>query len=139
MPNASFNIQLQGFPAANRDAVVSLVSEATGQRIERKPFLDGSLLVRDLNPGFYELEVRHPNLISAIDKRRIRLFPQVPPTKVTVLVPPDLFRDTPIRDIPDIDLTPIRQAASAAKDSLTPLAGKIAGEAIKASDWNTLV
>jgi hypothetical protein len=139
MTKASFNIQLQGFPAANRDATVSLVSEATGQRIERKTFLDGSLQVKDLDPGFYEVEVRHPNLIGPIDRRRVRLFPQVPPTKVTVPIEPDLFRDTPIRDIPDVDLAPIRQAAAAAKESVAPLGSKIAGEAIRAADWNALV
>lgn len=139
MAKASFNIQLQGFPPANRDATVALVSEATGRRIERKTFLDGSLIVRDLDPGFYEVEVRHPNLLTPIDRRRVRLFPQLPPTKVSVPVSADLFRDTPIRDIPNLDLTPVRQAASAAKESLTPVGEKSTGEAIRASDWNTLV
>jgi hypothetical protein len=139
MAKASFNIQLQGFTPANRDATITLVSEATGQRIERKTFLDGSLLVRDLDPGFYEVEVRHPNLLTPIDRRRVRLFPQIPPTKINVPVAPDLFRDTPIRDIPDLDLTPVRQAATAAQESLTPISGKIAGEAIRAADWNTVV
>ena len=137
--NAAFNIQLQGYPPANRDAVVQLRHEATGAVVERKPFLDGSLLVRDLEPGFYELEVRHPNLIEPIDRRRVRLFPQLPPTIIPIPVPPVLFRDTPIRDIPDVDLGPVQQTSAAVRDQLRPIAGKSPGEAFRASDWNTLV
>jgi hypothetical protein len=55
-----------------------------------------------------------------------------------VIVPPDLFRDTPIRDIPDADLTPVQQAASETKALLQPLAAKAPGEVIRASDWNAL-
>ena len=136
---AAFNIQLQGFPAANRDATVRLVHEATGAVVERRPFLDGSLLVRDLNPGFYELEVRHPNLVTPIERRRVRLFEQPAPTTIFVPVPADLFRDTPIRDIPDADLRPVQQTAADARTRLQPIAAKAPGEVIRAADWNTLV
>jgi hypothetical protein len=136
---ASFNIKLQGFTAANRDATVELVEEATGAAVQRKPFLDGSLQVRDLNPGFYEMVVRHPNLTLPIERRRIRLFPQPQPTVVTVPIPADLFRDTPIRDVPDRDLSPVRQAAQAAAQAVAPIAAKAPGEAIRAADWNVLV
>ncbi len=139
MTKAAFNIQLQGFTAANRDATVTLTEEATGATTERKPFLDGSLLVRDLNPGFYQMTVSHPNLTLPIDTRRIRLFPQIPPTMVTVPIPANLFQDTPIQDVPDKDLSPVRQLASAAADAVAPIAGKLAGEAIRAADWNVLV
>lgn len=136
---AAFNIQLQGFTPANRDATVRLVHEATGQVIERKPFLDGSLKVPDLEPGFYQLQVSHPNLINLIDNRRIRLFPQPAPTFVPVPVPADLFRNNPIRDILDADLGPVQGAATAVRQQLQPLAAKGPGEAIRAADWNTLV
>lgn len=135
---ASFNIQLQGFTPANRNAKVQLVEEATGQTVDRQPFLDGSLQVRDLNPGFYQMTVTHPNLTFPIETRRIRLFPQPQPTIVTVPVPADLFRDSPIRDIPDRDLSPVRQAASGAAQAVAPIAVKTAGEAIRAADWNIL-
>jgi|SRR5215216_38523 len=134
----AFNIQLQGFPAANRDANVRLVNQLTGVAVERKPFLDGNLLVRDLDPGNYELEVTHPNLLQPIERRVIRLFPQPIPTFVPIPVPADLFRDTPIRDIPDADLAPVQQAATGARDRLGPIAGKSPGEAIRAADWNIL-
>jgi hypothetical protein len=135
---AGFNIQLQGYTPANRNATVRLVEDATGQEIQRKPFLDGTLQLRDLNPGFYTMTVTHPNLAVPIDTRRVRLFPQPQPTVITVPVPADLFRDSPIRDIPDKDLTPVRQAAQAAAQAVAPVAVKTAGEAIRAADWNAL-
>ncbi len=135
----SFNIQLQGYTPANRDAVVRLVNQSTGQVIERKPFLDGSLLVRDIDAGMYELEVRHPNLVQPIDRRPVRLIPQVVPTFVPVPVLPELFRDSPIRDIPDKDLTPVQQAATAAREQIRPVSTKAPGEVIRAADWNALV
>jgi len=136
---AAFSFQLQGYPVANRDAVVTLTHEATGTTIERKPFLDGSLLVRDLEPGFYEMTVSHPNLVTPIDKRRIRLFPQPAPTQVNIPVPADLFKDTPIRDIPDADLGPVQKATSDVKTRLSPIGTKASGEVIRAADWNLLV
>lgn len=138
MPKAAFDIRLEGYVPANRDAEIQLVNQATGQSVVRKPFLDGSLLVRDLDPGNWELTVRHPNLINAIDRRIVRLFPQPIPTRIPVLVPPDLFRDTPIRDIPDADLAPVQQTAAAVATNVAPLAGKAAGEVIRADDWNVL-
>ncbi len=135
----SVNIQLSGYTPANRDATVRLVNQATGVAIERKPFLDGSLVVRDIDPGLYQLEVSHPNLLTPITQRPIRLIPQIAPTYVPVIVPPELFRDTPVRDIPDKDLTPVQQAAAGVKAQLQPISSKASGEVIRASDWNALV
>lgn len=139
MAKASFDIRLEGYPAANRGAMIELVNQATGQKVERQPFLDGSLLIRDLDPGNWELSVRHPNLVNAIDRRIVRLFPQPMPTRVPVLVRPDLFRDTPIRDTPDADIGPVQQAAATIARTLEPVAGKSPGEVIRAEDWNVLV
>lgn len=138
MSKAAFDIRLEGYVPANRDAEVELVNQATGQTITRKPFLDGSLQVRDLDPGNWEMTVRHKNLINAIDRRVVRLFPQPFPTRVPVIVRPELFRDTPIRDIPDADLSPVQQTAAAAASNVGPLAGKAPGEVIRAEDWNVL-
>ncbi|MBU1054943.1 MAG: hypothetical protein KKC46_14110 [Proteobacteria bacterium] len=135
----SFNFKMRGFAAANRDAVFELVEESTGTKLERKPFRDGSLTIRDLNPGFYQLKVKHPNLINPIDQRRIRLYPQKQPTVVHVPIPEDLFKDSPIRDIPDADLTPVQQAATEAAEKVAPLSPKAPGEVIKSNDWNVLV
>lgn len=138
MPKATFDIRLEGYSPANRDAEIELVNQATGQQVVRKPFLDGSLLVRDLDPGNWELTVRHPNLINAIDRRIVRLFPQPMPTRVPVLVRPDLFRDTPIRDVPDADVAPVQQTAATVARTVAPIAGKSPGEVIRAEDWNVL-
>lgn len=136
---AAFHIQLQGYAPANRDAEITLVNEATGAKVIRKPFLDGTATVRDLDPGYYQLQVSHPNLVNLIDNRRVRLFPQPAPTVIPVPIPADLFRDTPIRDIPDADVRPVQGAANAVREQLRPLGAKGPGEAIRASDWNTLV
>lgn len=138
MAKATFDIRLEGYTPANRDAVVRLVHQSTGQQVERKPFLDGSLLVRDLDPGSWEMTVTHPNLVNAIDRRVVRLFPQLIPTRVPVIVRPDLFRDTPIRDVPDADLAPVQQQAGAITADVGRLATKAAGEVIRAEDWNVL-
>jgi hypothetical protein len=69
----------------------------------------------------------------------VRLFPQATPTFIPIPVPEDLFRDTPIRDIPDADLGPVQQAVTSSRDRLQPIVGKGPGEAIRAADWNTLV
>jgi hypothetical protein len=138
MARAAFDIRLEGFSPANRDAMVDLVNQATGQRVTRKPFLDGSLLVRDLDPGNWELTVSHTNLINPIDRRIVRLFPHPMPTRIPVFVPPDLFRDTPIRDIPDADIAPVQQTVAAVSANVAPLAGKAPGEVIRAEDWNVL-
>lgn len=135
---AAFDIRLQGFPAANRDAEITLKNQVTGQEFKRKPFLDGQLLLRDLEPGPYEMKVEHPNLVQPIDRRTIRLFPQPFPTRVPVTVRPELFRDTPIRDIPDADLSPVQQTAAASREAVAPLATKAPGEVIRAADWNQL-
>ena len=135
---STLNLQLQGFPPANRDAEVTLVNSATGQTLKRNPFLDGSLAVRDLDPGLWDVKVTHPNIINPIYTGRVRLFPQIVPTLVPIPIPPAIFRDTPIRDIPDANLGPVQQAATATRDSLAPIANKAPGEVIRAADWNTL-
>src|SRR3954468_9836997 len=136
---AGINLQLQGYVAANRNAQINLVNQVTGEKIARQPFLDGTLLLRDLDPGPYELEVTHPNLIEPIERRKIRIFPQPGPTFVAVPVPADLFRDSPIREIPDADLAPVQQTADSVRRRLAPLAAKGPGEAIRSADWNALV
>jgi hypothetical protein len=135
----TFDFQLTGFPAANRDAEITLVNEGTGQKITRNPFLDGSLVVRDLDPGLWSVKVTHPNVVSPIFQSKVRLFPQVIPTRVPIPIPDFVFKDTPIRDIPDANLGPVQQAVTAARDSLNPIQGKAPGEVIRAADWNTLV
>ena len=137
--SATLNVQLQGHTPAFRDAEVQLVNQATGASVTRKPFLDGSLIVRDLDPGVYQMRVTHPNLTLPIDNRPIRIFDQLPATLIPVRVPPTLFLDTPIRDIPDADLGPVQTLSTSVRDRATALGGKASGEVIRAADWNGLV
>lgn len=134
----AFKMQLQGFQPAFAEATVKVTNVGTGAAVERKPFLDGTVTISDLAAGQYELEVTHPNLVLPIDRRKIKLFPQVPPTFVPIPIDPVLFKDSPIRDIPDADLGPIQQTAAAVQQRIARVGGKIAGEAIKSADWNDL-
>ncbi len=139
MSKGTAQFQLSGFPAANRDAEVEIVNKATGQSIKRNPFLDGSLVVRDLDPGLWDVKVTHPNLVATpIFTGRIRVFPQPLPTYVPIPVPPVVFKDTAIVDVPDANLGPVQQAVTVVRDSLGPLGTKAPGEVIRAADWNTL-
>ncbi len=139
MTKGTAQFQLSGFPAANRDAEVEIVNKATGQSIKRTPFLDGSLVVRDLDAGLWDVKVTHPNLVATpIFTGKIRVFPQPLPTYVPIPVPPVVFKDTPIADVPDANLGPVQQAVTVVRDSLGPLAAKAPGEVIRAADWNTL-
>jgi len=134
----SLNVQLSGFPAANRDAQVTLTNAATGQSITRAPFLDGSLVVRDLDPGIWQMKVTHPNLVTPIFQQPIRVFSQLPPTYVPVPIPPTSFQDTPIATVPAANLGPVQQALTSIRDSIGPVQGKSPGEVIRAADWNVL-
>lgn len=136
---STMKLQLQGFPAANRDAEVTLENRETGQVLKRSPFLDGSLSVRDLDPGMWEVKVTHPNVINPIYTGRIRLFPQPAPTFVPIPIPQAVFKDTPIRDIPDANLGPVQQSLKGVGEALGPIGAKAPGEVIRAADWNTLV
>lgn len=135
---SALNMQLQGFPAANRDAEVTLVNTATNQTIKRNPFLDGSLTVRDIDAGVWDVKVTHPNVITPIYTGKVRVFPQPRPTFLPIPIPEIVFRDTPIRDIPDANLAPVQQAVTRAAESLAPISAKAPGEVIRASDWNIL-
>ena len=134
----SLNVQISGFPAANRDALVTLTNTATGQTITRSPFLDGSLVVRDLDPGLWQMKVTHPNIVTPIYQQPIRVFPQLTPTFVPVPIPPAIFQDTPIATVPEANLGPVQQALTSIRDSIGPVQGKSPGEVIRAADWNVL-
>jgi hypothetical protein len=134
-------INLQGFPAANRDATVVLKNVNTGLEVKRKPFLDGSAVIRDLEPGLWEVQVEHPNVINPIRPHigPIRVFPGRTPTVINVPVPAALFKNNPIADVPDADLGPVQATLDNVKSQTEGLGGKQAGEAFLAADWNRLV
>jgi hypothetical protein len=131
-------LNIHGFPAANRDLEVELRDPISNVVVKTaKPFLDGTTRLPKVAPGAYELTLRHPNLVAPVLRRPIRVLP-TGDTAVTVVIDPAKFRNTPIEDIPDANLTPVRQMADSVAETVLPLAAKQPGEAIKADDWNLL-
>jgi hypothetical protein len=131
-------LNIHGFPAVNRDLEVELRDPISNAVVKTaKPFLDGTTRLPQVPPGAYEVTVKHPNLIAPVLRRPIRVLP-TGNTHVTVVIDPSQFRNTPIEDIPDANLTPVRQLADSVSETVLPLAGKQPGESIKAEDWNRM-
>jgi hypothetical protein len=136
---SDLTMNILGFAAVNKDLSVQIRDSVTQQVVkEVKPFLDGTVRVPNINPGNYEIRVSHPNLTLPVLTRPIRVLP-VGPTKVSVVIDPSKFRNTPIEDVPEANLTPVRDVLQSVAETVTPLASKHPGEAIRADDWNTVV
>lgn len=133
------SLSILGFPAINKDLDVEVRDTMTNAVVQSaKPFGDGSVTFPRVNPGSYELHVKHPNLAMPVLRRPLRVLPKGP-TKVTVVIDPSQFRDTPVADIPDADLTPVRQLTEGVAASMADLGDKAPGELIRSDDWNGLV
>jgi hypothetical protein len=131
-------LNILGFPAANRDLTVEIRDPITQNVLrESKPFLDGTVRVPKIDAGSYELTLKHPNLTLPVLRRPIRVLP-TGETKISVLIDPSQFRNSPIEDIPEANLTPILDSVKSIAETVTPLASKVPGEAILAQDWNTM-
>jgi hypothetical protein len=131
-------MNLLGFPAVNRDITVELRDPATQNLVRTvKPFLDGTVRVPKIEPGAYEVAVRHPNIPLPVLTRPIRVLP-VGDTQVSLVIDPSKFRNTPIEDIPDANLTPVQDLARSVAETVLPLSNKVPGEAILSRDWNAL-
>lgn len=136
MNNLTMNIL--GFPAVNRDLTVQVRDPITQNVVrEVKPFLDGTVHIPKIDPGAYEIMVTHPNFTLPILRRPIRVLP-VGDTKISVLIDPSQFRNTPIEQVPEANLTPVRDLARSVAETVTPLSNKQPGEAILSHDWNTM-
>lgn len=134
----SLSLNILGFPAVNRDLTVELRDPVSAAVVRTaQPFLDGTLRVPNLAAGAYEMTVLHPNLTLPVIRRPIRVLP-TGETKVSVLIDPTLFRNTPIEDIPDANLGPVRQRLESTAETLVPLGNKLPGESIRAEDWNAM-
>jgi len=79
----------------------------------------------------------HPNVALPVLVRPIRVLPQGD-TRISLVLDPSKFRNTPIDDIPDANLGPVQDSAQSIAETVLPLSNKVAGEAILAQDWNTL-
>lgn len=140
MPSSgAFSFQLSGFAPARRDVTLEIVNETTGEKRTVSPFLDGSAMVRGLPTGAYQVRVLHPNVVGQlVDLRRVRLYDGLP-TRITLPLPEELFRDTPVRETPDADLSPVHDAAIGARDLVVRSGGKQPGDPIRSEDWNAVV
>ena len=135
---SELTLSILGFPAVNNDLQVEIREPATNAVIRTgRPFLDGTLRLADLAPGAYEVAVSHPNLALPVLRRPIRILP-FGDTRVSVVIDPSQFRNTPIADIPDANLGPVRDTVSSVAETVLPLSHKQAGEAIRAEDWNAM-
>jgi hypothetical protein len=134
----ALNLSIAGFPAVNRDLTVE-VRDSVSQEVVRtaRPFLDGTVRIPQIAAGAYELTLLHPNMTIPILRRPIRILP-VGTTQVSVLIDPSKFKNTPIEDIPDANLGPVRDSVSSTAETVLPLANKQPGEAIRAEDFNLL-
>src|SRR4051794_32705566 len=134
----SLKLNILGFPAVNKDLTVELTDPTSGDVVKSgRPFLDGTLSLPQVAPGAYQVAIRHPNLATPVILQPIRVLP-VGDTNVSLLIDPSRFRNTPIQDIPDANLGPVRDTASTVQQTVAPLAVKRPGEAITSSDWNNL-
>jgi len=135
---SDLTLNVLGFAAVNKDLTVKVLDPQT-QRVVREvqPFLDGTVRIPKIDPGAYEIAITHPNLTLPVVRRPIRVLP-VGPTNISVLIDPSKFRNTPIEDIPEANLGPVVDALKSVAETVTPLASKHPGEAIRADDWNTL-
>jgi hypothetical protein len=137
MTNA-LNLNILGFPAVNQDLKVELRDPLTREVVTTaRPFADGSVRVPKINAGAYEMAVIHPQLALPVLQRPIRVLP-AGETTVSVLIDPSKFRNTPIEDIPDANLGPVRDRVASVAETVLPLSQKVPGEAIRSDDFNGL-
>jgi hypothetical protein len=133
----SVNLSILGFPAVNADLEV-LIRDNAGTTIKTgRPYLDGTVKFAGLDAGAYTMEVLHPNITLPVIRQPIRVLP-VGDTQIQVLIDPTKFRNTPIADIPDANLGPVRDRTQTVSETMLPLSNKQPGEAITAQDWNAM-
>ena len=133
----NLTLSILGFPAVNADLEVVIRDTAGSTVTTARPFLDGTVKVPGLEAGAYELSVLHPNITLPVIRQPIRILP-VGDTQISVLIDPSKFRNTPISDIPDANLEPVRDRTRSVGETMLPLANKQPGEAITAQDWNAM-
>ena len=134
----ALNVNVLGFPAVNRDLTVEVRDVISHDVVKTAtPFSDGTVRIPSIAAGAYELSIVHPQIATPVLTRPIRVLPSGD-TKVSVLIDPSRFRNTPIQDIPDANLGPVRDTSSSVAETVLPLTNKRPGEAIRAEDFNQM-
>lgn len=134
---AVMKLQLNTPAEITRDLKVEVINTLTNRKVDAAPYLDGTVNVRNLAAGNYRLKVRHPHLPFDVYDQPVRVF-EGRPTFVPLKIDLDIFSDTPVRDIAEADLQPVRDALTTAGDTAERHAVKRGGEPIFAEDWNQL-
>lgn len=130
-------MQLNTAPTYTRDMTVQLTSQVSGKRVTAKPYLDGSVVVPNLEPGPFQVQVIHPNLLFPVHDAPI-VVQKDRPTFVPITIPSNIFENVPIRDTPEADLGPVQARLDRNADSADLQADKLGGQPIYADDWNQL-
>lgn len=131
------NLQLNTKSTFNRDMTVELTNQATGQKVNVKPYLDGKVVARNIEPGKWRAVVKHPNILFPVFDRPVTVFPGRP-THVPVRIPENIFENAPIAETPDADLGPVQARLENAAAKAEAEGNKLGGQPIYAEDWNAM-
>lgn len=134
---AVMKLQLNTPAEITRDLKVEVINTVTNRVVDTAPYLDGTVNVRNLAAGNYRLKVKHPHIPFDVLDRPVRVF-EGRPTFVPLKIDLEIFSNTPVRDIAEVDLQPVREALQTAADTAEKHAAKRGGEPIFADDWNEL-
>ena len=135
-PN-TLKMQLNTPVSFTRDMKVELTNQTTGEKRKVTPYLDGSVVVPNIDAGNWRVQVQHPNLQFDVFDRPVKVLPDRP-TFVPITIPQNIFENVPIEDLPDANLGPVQQHLDEATRAAEQQAGKKAGQPIYADDWNEL-
>jgi hypothetical protein len=130
-------MQINTNPAYSRDMTVELTNQVTGEKKTVKPYSDGSIAVSNIADGRWRVKVTHPNIVFPLLDKDIQVFKDRP-TFTPLVIPENIFENTPIADIPDADLAPPQKKLDEVAESANRQAHKLAGQPIYADDWNEL-
>lgn len=136
MADVAFNVY--GFRQANAGLNAVLWDPATNTQVaEVKPMADGTGSFRNIRPGNYLIRFTHENLAFDLAAQPVSVPPAGRAT-VSILLDPSKFRNTPIADVVNANLTPITQSAESIERAVGQLANARGGEVIFASHFNQL-
>jgi hypothetical protein len=136
VPN-TLKMQLNTPVSFTRDMKVELTNQTTGEKRKVTPYLDGSVVVPNIDAGNWRVQVQHPNIHFDVFDRPIKVLPDRP-TFVPITIPTNIFENVPIEDVPDANLGPAQQHLDEAMRAAEQQANKKAGQPIYADDWNEL-
>lgn len=131
------NLQLNTLPQFNRDMTVELTNQATGQIKQVKPYLDGKVVARNVDPGQWRVAVKHPNILFNLYDKPVRVF-RDRPTFIPIRIPENIFSNAPIADTPEANLTPVKEVFDNSEAAASAQANKLAGQPIYSDDWNEM-